>query len=172
MKKLYAFLLAFTIKVCIDLPMQLLGLFMVPFGIKYGFKGFLWPWGNDDHPDNGGSFWHRKCGESWWCAYQWFALRNPTFNMGKYWLGAKFSPYVHDGDAQVGDKTGGGSYWCWSGWRFEYYLIVPYVFANTNRCVRIRFGWKMYGKKEGDTCQFCFVVNPFMPYSGVNHAPV
>lgn len=155
--------LSFLLKL-IDLSLMAIGLVVVPLGIKFGFKGLLWLWGNGDHPDNGGEFWRNKCGDSFWCAYQWFALRNPTFNFSKYVIGVTHTgAYSHVGDAYIGDKKKGGSYWCYMGKLWEYYRIVPYG----KRCIRIRFGWKIYGKKKGDMCQFCFVFNPVMPYSGV-----
>lgn len=158
-------LMAFVIKLA-DLLVTLIGLFVVPFGIRYGFNGILWWWGNDDHADAGGEFWRTQCGGTWWCKYQWFALRNASFNWAKYGpLGVKLRPYTHKGDADIGDAKKGGSYWCrMTGTPFfEYYLIIPYG----KRCVRVRIGWKMYGGASGSACQFCFVVNPFKAYSGV-----
>lgn len=154
---------ALSIKI-VDLVMIILGLFLVPVGIKIGFTGLLWPWGNDDHPDNGGDFARCK-GIS---PYTWFALRNPTFNFSKYILGIKARPYTHKGDTGIGGKRKGGSYWCFVPDTpfFEYYYIKPYNLFG-RRCVRIRLGWKLYGKGDGDVCQFCFVVNPVMTYKGV-----
>jgi len=144
---------------------MVLGLFLVPLGILIGFKGPLWLWGNDDHPDwENNKFWANKCGTSFWCAYKWFALRNPTFNFAKYVLGVKARGYILKGNPNIGDKKEGGSYWIHANPFFEYYLIKPY---SATRCIRIRFGWKLHNKNLGETCQFCFVINPFMPYSGI-----
>lgn len=159
-------LLIVTLK-AVDILMMLAGLFLVPFGIRYGFTGLLWPWGNDDHPDQGGEFWRSKCGVNWWCAYQWFALRNPAFNWGKYVLGIRYRPYSFTGDGGIGDKKKGGWYWCTAGIFSEFYWIKPYTLFGSRRCIRVRFGWKLYGKTSGDTCQFCGVINPVMPYSGI-----
>lgn len=159
-------LIALIIKLLLDIPLMLLGLILVPIAILTNWPKIFWLWGNDDHPDNGGIFWAKQCGTSFLCAYKWFALRNPTFNFSKYLLGTKLKDYQHKGDTGIGDKKKGGSYWCYMGKYFEYYYIKPYTLFKVKRCIRIRFGWKIYGKKVNEICQFCFVVNPFMPYSG------
>lgn len=47
---------------------------------------------------------------------------------------------------------------------FEYYKIWPY---SKKRCVRIRFGWKIQGRKFtqlGDFAPLVFTINPFDGY--------
>lgn len=166
------------IKLFVDIPMMLIGLLVVPFGIKYGFTGWLWPWGNDDHPDNGGDF-ARRNGIS---PYSWFALRNPTFNFSKFKLGlVATGSYTYtgvpdldaQGESRIGDKKGGGWSWVRMGWAWEFYYIKPYsdldlkTWTRVRKCIRIRAGWKLYGKPKGERCQFVFVPNPLMSYSGV-----
>ena len=156
------------IKILLDLPMMIIGLFVVPFGLRYGFKGILWPWGNDDHPDNGGNFWRKNCGESWWCAYQWFALRNPTFNFGKYVLGHELNKdaYRTSGTLEpIGDTKGAGWYWATDDEAWEFYLIKPYL----NKCVRVRIGWKLDGRKAGEIAAFVFAVSLFKSFTGKNN---
>lgn len=152
-------LMAFLIKL-VDLALMLIGLAVVPVAIKKNWPKWAWLWNNDDHPIDGGGFWRKKCGASFWCKYQWFALRNPTFNFSKYVLGIKFRHYEHYGDTGVGDTRGAGSYWCYVPDTpfFEYYLIHKW---SATHCLRVRIGWKIYGKSEGDMCQFCFVVSPW-----------
>lgn len=161
MNKAVCFTVAFLIKFLIFIPFQLLGLLVVPIAILTNWPSIFWPWNNQDHPVDGGNFWKNKCGDTFWCKYQWFALRNPCFNLGRL-FSVSGRPYKHVGDLEVGDKSSGGSYWVFSSPFFEYYLIKPYG----KRCLRIRFGWKLYKKPLGKPADFCFVVNPFQPYLG------
>ena len=159
---------ALLIKIYINLPMMLLGYFLVPVGIKKGFKGWLWPWGNDDHPDNGGNFWKKKCGDSFWCAWKWFAIRNPTFNFTKYKLGflSEGKAIFIDGTGtKVGDTRGEGWYYARERWAWEFYYIKAYTIFGFRRCVRLRAGWKIMGKGYGEIAQFCFAPNPCHPYT-------
>jgi hypothetical protein len=167
------FILSTLIKLVCDLPLLLLGLVIVPFALLFEKNNHLpfwaeWCWGNKDHGNDGEKFWAAKTvGQSrFWRCYQWLALRNPCFNWGKYILGTTFTSYEHVGDIKVGDKSGPGSYWCFMGPYWEYYSITPYTLFGTKRCLRIRFGWKIYGKAVGDECQFVWVINPVMPYFG------
>lgn len=139
-------LIALAIKL-FDLSLMALGLIVVPLMLHFNCDMSKTWWGNKDHPEGG------KGVPLWY----WFAIRNPTFNFGKYVLGIKFRPYTHAGDTGIGDLVGkAGSYWCFALPYFEYYLIKPIGFG---RCLRIRIGWKLYGKSDGDTCAFCFVIH-------------
>ena len=162
-------LISAIVKIFVDIPMVIIGLFIVPIGLKMGFKGALWPWGNDDHPDNGGTFWKTKCGESWWCAYNWFALRNPCANFGKYVLGFKSegkSQFRLGTSSQIGDtKAEGWDYAC-ERWAWEIYFIKKYSLFGNQKCFRFRCGWKIMNKNQGEICAICFVISPYHAYSG------
>lgn len=177
-----AFLLSFalSIKLLIDLPMMLLG--FVVFWLAYPFKYYhapsamwhfprwAWAWDNADHGIEGQSFFQGKT-PGWALVFRcfvWTCLRNPTFNFGKYLLGISGRQYERHGDAGIGDKKKGGAYWITTSkpWLFEYYRIVPYTALGSRRCIRIRAGWKLEGKEASEVCQFCFVFNPVMSYSG------
>ena len=163
-------LIAFLIKLFIDLPMMLLGYVIVPYGLKYGFTGIFWPWGNDDHPDNGGTFWKKQCVGSLWCAYQWFALRNPTFNWSKYFLGFKSEGkalFIDGTSRKIGDTKAEGWYYARERWAWEVYYIKAYSIFGYRKCFRFRCGWKIMGRNSGEYAQFCFVISPIHSYSGV-----
>lgn len=164
---IWRILVSFLIKLFVELPMILLGIILVPFCLWFGFGWLLWPWGNDVHPDNGGNFWRQRCGTSWWCAYQWFALRNPASNFGRFVLGITATgPEILKGTREIGDKKAGGWYWIRRSWAWEFYYIKPYILLGKRRCIRFRAGWKLEGQPEGANCGFVFAPNPFMPYSG------
>lgn len=164
---LMRFLASLLIKLLLDMPVMVLGLMVVPTMLLLKCDMSRTWWGNRDHPDNGGGFWRRNCGDSIWCAFKWFALRNPSFNFGKYVLGIKAGEYIHVGDDHVGDDKRGGSYWCYMGPWWEYMVIVPYEWnKDTNRCIKLRFGWKIKNKAAGEMCQFVFVFNPVGIYTG------
>ena len=161
-------LLSLLIKLLLDIPMQVLGLFVVPIGLKTGFTGILWPWGNNDHPDNGGLFWKTKCGDSWWCAYQWFALRNPTNNLS-HWLGFKSEGkaiFIDGTSRKIGDTKAEGWYYLCERLAWEVYYIKAYSVFGQRKCLRVRVGWKINNADNGELCPFCFVISPFHEYSG------
>lgn len=165
---MFRVLLTFAIAALLVFPLILLGYVLTPIGLRYGFHGVLWPWGNDDHPDNGGKFWKKRCGDNNWCAYQWFANRNPAFNFGKYVMG-----FVSSGNAvrvagvtgKIGDLKAEGWYYARDGWAWEIYWIRRWQ-RWPDKCIRFRCGWKIDGKQAGERCAFCFAPNPIMPYSG------
>lgn len=173
-------LVSLAIKLFIDLPMMLLGLVVVAVALPFASNDQLpkwgWPWDNADHGIDGDDFWivSKGAGRGWWASYQWLALRNPTFNFSKYILGLVATgeytytgtPLDANGESQIGDKTGPGWSWCRMGWAWEFYYIKPYSIFGTRRCVRIRAGWKIFNKDKGERCQFVFVPNPLMTYSG------
>jgi hypothetical protein len=155
----------------VSLLVNFIGYFVVAFMLYVKADMSLSWWGNRDHPDNGGTFWKKKCGDSFWCAYQWFALRNPAFNFGKYFCG-----YVSKGksvcvagsdDKNIGDKKREGWYYAREGWRWEIYAIKKYSLFGNQKCFRFRCGWKMAWATDGDRCAICFVVSPFHSYSGI-----
>jgi hypothetical protein len=165
-------LAALALKLLLDLPIMLLGLVVVPLALRYEQDNHLpwwaeWAWGNKDHGNDGESFWAKRT--VGWSRFRrcfvWLVLRNPSFNWSKYVLGINARPYVHVGDLGIGDKKKGGSYWNYAGLFFEFYSIRPYTLFGSRRCVRIRLGWKLENK-QNEVCQFCFVVNPVMTYSG------
>lgn len=166
----------------------------LPFSKDDQLPWWAWPWGNADHGNDGDSFWieDKGAGRGWWASYQWLALRNPTFNFSKYKLGLISTgrtvyvgvPAIDAfGRSQIGDKKGPGWSWIRMGWAWEFYFISqPYqlcaragtwpipqwlkVRLTARRCLRFRAGWKLFGKRRGEVCQFVFAPNPLMPYSG------
>lgn len=174
-------LLSVLIKLLIDLPMMLIGLLVVgialPFSKDDQLPWWAWPWGNEDHGNDGDEFWIVKkgAGTGWWASYQWLALRNPTFNFSKYKLGLTSTghttyvgvpPLDAAGNSQIGDKKGGGWSWVRMGWAWEFYYIKPYTIFGQRKCIRFRAGWKLFNKTKGESCQFVCAPTPYMTYEG------
>jgi hypothetical protein len=170
---------SFVLKLLLDLPLMILGYFIVAVALCYERNNHLppwaeWCWGNKDHGNDGEGFWaartvgwsrFRRC-------YWWLAVRNPTFNWSKYILG-----YRSDGvqkviycsassPGEIGDKRGAGFYYIREGLVWDIYWIKPYSLFGLRRCIRFRAGWKIEGKERGEVAQFVFAPNPFHPYSG------
>lgn len=160
--------LAFIIAVCAVYPVILLGLPIVAVMLLAKADMSRTWWGNKDHPDNGGNFWRTRCGTSFWCAYQWFATRNPAFNYGKYVMGLVSkgqSKRVAGTQDKIGDLYAEGWYYAREGWAWEVYYIRRYK-RWPNKCIRFRCGWKIDDKAAGQFCQFCFSPSPWMTYTG------
>lgn len=169
-------LLAFLLKLCLDLPLMVIGWFAVPVALHFERDNHLpawaeWCWGNRDHGNDGESF-YAKLTPGWSRfrrCYTWLAFRNPTFNWSKYILGFK-----SDGKARIvkgdiypiGDTKAEGWYYARERWAWEVYYIKAYTLLGVRRCLRFRCGWKIAGKKAGEVAQFCFVPNPLHSYTG------
>ena len=102
--------------------------------------------------------------------YTWLAWRNPLNYFGYTKLGVINTTNNTLPDDNIGDATGlqegtrnitvtidGKEY-------FEYYYIKKY---GTNKCVRIRMGWKLAGTEPGQISQWVFVISPYHSYKGV-----
>jgi hypothetical protein len=185
LKKAVCIISGVSIKLFIEVPMWIAGWIVFPFAYPFRYTlpdlsdrqgtiaHFPWwarPWDNKDHGIDGQGFYAEKTvGWPYWLrCLIWSCNRNGSFNWSKYVMGIKARPYTHEGDVAIGDKKAGGSYWCFMPGTlfFEYYSIIPYTLFGKKRCIRIRLGWKRYGKPDGELCQFCGVFNPLMPYLG------
>lgn len=163
---IFRILASFLLFVLVQFPMYLLGLVIVPIGLKRGFTGILWPWGNDDHPDNGGVF----AVKNNISPYVWFALRNPVFNFGKYVCGFKSEGkaiFRLGTSSKIGDKVAEGWYYACEKHVWDIYAIKKYTLFGQTKCFRFRCGWKIMNKSSGEICSMCFVISPFHDYSGV-----
>ena len=109
------------IKFIVDVPVMLFGLIIVPIALLFRtpddhLPKWAWLWDNSSHGADGDNFWISRCGNTFWCRYQWLALRNPTFNLGRHVLSITTSqPYTLQGDEVIGDKKASGRYWLRSG---------------------------------------------------------
>lgn len=99
--------------------------------------------------------------------------RNSMYGFSHSVLGVTIQPgfaYSSTGDERVSNRplqnglvrrklvSGGKEYWQW------YYVRA----WSDTKCVRINFGWKLWGDLHtGKQCAFVFSVNPFMGYSKV-----
>lgn len=178
------------IKFAVDVPMMLLGLIVIPVALLFRTPDdhlpiWAWPWDNADHGTDGDSFWLNRCGNTFWCRYQWLAIRNPTSNLGNFVLSlVTREGYTLEGDLHIGDKVASGKYQIRSGLAWEVYQIgSAYRITDTaswaarwpslqawltkRRALRARIGWKIHGSAVGDRCTYVCVINPLMPYSGI-----
>lgn len=109
----------------------ILGLFIVPFGIRWGFIGLRWPWGNDNDPDG-----HPEVSR-----YEWYALRNPISNAGKHWFAREVKiPLTWHGNPNTSTAGVAGYYFITSGSIWEFHCVIPIGFGY---CYRARLGWKL-----------------------------
>lgn len=124
------------------LIMALIGLVVVPVGIKWGFTGLRWPWGNDNDPNG-----HPEVSR-----YVWYALRNPISNAGKLWfcksVTASVKLYGNLGTSTTGTA---GFYFLTAGRIWEFHCVLPIGFGY---CYRARLGWKLRGLTVGDKASF------------------
>jgi len=116
---------------------------------------------------------HVKNPKSFFSMFRWAALRNPTNGFKQV---ALYSFVLNDinrrlitykGDKVVGDQSSGGWQLVRLGSHVGFYGVFPYR-NNSGRCLRIRIGYKIVpGDKSNGRIQMTFVINPFMPYTGV-----
>ena len=168
---LFKIFVSFLIKLLYDLPLMILGLFIIPVGLLFEKNNHLptlcWLWDNDKYGCNGGDFWKRTRGEntSFISKFIWLALRNPTYNSSRYVLGTTSSGIISFyGNERVSRNTEEGWYWAEDGWKWEFHYIKAY--NNKTKCIKFRAGWKIMNKMKGDVCSFVFSPNPFVKYSG------
>lgn len=98
----------------------------------------------------------------YWQEFAWLVWRNPVNNLLSDTLAVRCSKYVLIGDSGIGDKSRGGFYKIIMDGGWEYYWIKPYG----KRCIRLRMGWKIQGKKAGELCEWVLSFNPMHGYSG------
>lgn len=167
---------SFLAKLLLDLPLMLLGWFVVPVALLFerdnhlpGWAEFLW--GNRDHGNDGEGFWARHT--VGWSRFRrcfvWLVIRNPTFNWSKYIIGLRSNgtaAIVVGATRPIGDTKGEGWYWAREGWAWEFYFIKAYTLFGTRRCLRFRAGWKILGKDAGEAAQFVFAPSPLHSYTG------
>lgn len=167
------------------LPVWLLGWLMVPAALLFCGRDsehlphVFWPWCNCDAGINGirggkNPAWLAICGStaatrSYWRRLQWLAWRNPASNWGRVVLGAVLDEDARAvrGDFGVGNgrQDHAGCLYARSGWRWEHYIVWVWPFAP-GRCCRIRFGWKLAGKKAGERATWVFSLLPFKKFEG------
>lgn len=175
-------LISFVIKLVLDLPLMIAGVFLIPLALPFSKKNRLpawaeWCWGNRDHGNDGANFWAKRTlgWPNWLRCYWWLAIRNPTFNWSKYILGVTRSnaPQIVFGNSDVDEDTGNAGWYFtlgendWEFWEFRF-VGYPYRILGRDFCVKLRFGWKITGKQQGERAQFCFVPNPVCAFTPKN----
>lgn len=172
--------------ICLDLPMTLLGLIVVPLALLFcgpeseHLPRWAWLWDNTETGINGDgdSTWgwrgpeHANGRESaFWWRFQWLALRNPANNWSYFVLGwgtSADTSYKVWGDPCTSNRNPGHPGWLYieatEGERTYpcYYLVWRW---STGRCLRIYLGWKNKGLgRDGSRVQFVWVINPVMTF--------
>lgn len=105
--------------------------------------------------------------KGFWEEFNWLVLRNPVNNLHSKTLAVRNStPIFYKGPSEdISDKTIGGLYMITMGRVWEIYWIKPYSVFGNRRCIRARFGWKIY-EDDDALAAFVFAVNPFKKYLG------
>lgn len=104
----------------------------------------------------------------YWAAFVWLAYRNPVNNLLSRPMAVKITETRRlKGNAIIGDKIAGGFYSIRMGWKWEYYWIKPYTVFSARRCIRLRFGWKLWQAPWGSKAPYVFAFNPWKLYLGV-----
>lgn len=167
--------LSFLVKLVLDLPLMLLGYLVFPIAYLFEKDNHLpiwaWFWDNKDHGIDGESFWAKRT--VGWSRFHrcfwWSVVRNPTFNWSKYVLGFTSNggaKRIAGTQATIGDKKAEGWYFAVEGPVWEFYYIKAYSVFGKRKCIRLRCGWKLDGKKFGEVAQFCFAPSLAMTYEG------
>lgn len=172
----------------ICLPLQALGLIMVPLGIKlidlrenrtnvtardyrmpYLLRWFDcadWYIGRNTETIQTVHLY------SFWYRYYWLALRNPCNYFGYKYLGYKVPELMEiegNGEYGIGDSAGKEPGLLWTEVNnevYEYYYIKKW---NDTHCLRFRMGWKIgvpFGNLPGSYIQWVLVLQPWKSYSG------
>ena len=127
-----------------------------------------------------------------WDKYVWLSWRNPLNYFGYRYLGIDLpqkviiicdkterAPVLDSRTAnetmQIGDGINKcpGTYFveieCNSKIYWEYYRIIKYSLLGQQKCIRLRFGWKIGQDRpiESGYCQWVFVISPYHSYDGV-----
>lgn len=155
--------ISFLIWFFVQLPLVIIGVFIIPIMLMLGWAGYSSLWGNLQWGAGATNPSYMKTG--FWAAYNWLALRNPTSNLGSRYLSVIKQASMLTGNANIGDKKASGSYWIKMGLAWEYYYIKPWLWNKV--CIRFRAGWKLADAALGDKCSFVFSYNPIKPYSGI-----
>lgn len=165
-------------------PMWLLGFLVVPVALLFCGRNVshlphvFWPWCNCDAGingilDNKNPAWLKICGSreatrGYWRRLQWLAWRNPASNWGRMVLGARLKQDARAirGDFSVGNGVldHAGYLYARSGWLWEHYIV--FVWPGTRRCLRLRFGWKLSGRKAGENASWVFSLLPTKRFEG------
>lgn len=170
-------LISFLIKLLYDLPMMVLGWFIVPIAILFEKNDQLpiwaWPWGNKDHGNDGDAFYDKVYDgvignpTTFWQKYTWLAFRNPTFNSSKYFISFIASgTQTTIGNRNVARDREAGYFYTKDRWAWDIQLVKKYRF-NHKKCFHFRCGWKLNRKSFGEHCQFVFMISPYKTYSGI-----
>jgi hypothetical protein len=138
---------------------------VVPILLLTKWKGFSTWFGNEKWGRGNAHFEHHT--EGFWEEFHWLTIRNPINNLFNRFGALYVYPVnIVAGNPNIGDNIAGGFCFADMGKYWEFYCIIPYL---KNRCVRIRLGWKIIGKKPGELCPMVVVFNPIQNYSGVWH---
>lgn len=179
-------LLVILALMCIDLPVTLIGLIVVPLALLFcnpaseHLPRWAWLWDNDETGINGDGDatggWrgpeHANGRErTFWWRYAWLALRNPANNWSYFVLGWKTTAntrYKIWGDPLTSNRDPGRPGWLYceayesGAMRPCYYIVARW---SRTRCLRIYLGWKNKGfDRDGSRTQFVWVINPFMTF--------
>jgi len=141
------------------LPFQYI---VVPILLLTKWDGYTTWFGNMKH---GRGHMHPEQGvKGFWPEFVWLTYRNPINNLLNSFGRPCPASYVVTGNHGAGDQTEGGAYAIIKDGMWEFYYVRPYL---KKWCVRIRLGWKINEKREGELCPMVFAVRPIMNYRGV-----
>jgi len=151
--KLIILILALALKAVFSVA----GLVVVPVALLFTKRrsmhlpGIFWPWDNDEafYGINGGHAWRREHPNSnhpWW-RFQWLAIKNPAFNLSKYWLGVYSDRYTFRGsDWNTVEKLGG-----WHVGTIDRRYLQLFYHGR----IYVRIGWRHV---SGTSARLCFIM--------------
>ena len=122
---------------------------------------WAWLWSNDNDGtlgDKRGS-WRNRVGnpESFWNQFWWLGIRNPANNFSRKLLHAPSGHVNYIGDFFVTERRGlTGHQFVWSvhnGIIYPGFYLVK-IWFNTNKCIRIRMGFKLRPDYDEDGAGF------------------
>lgn len=166
-------LISLLIKLCYDLPLMVIGWFVVPVALLFEkddqLPRWAWLWGNADHGNDGDNFWLKLETDGhigFWDKYSWLAFRNPTFNSSKYLISFIASGnQATIGNRNVARDREAGFFYTRDRWAWDIQLVRPYK-SKPHKCFHFRAGWKLNRKTAGEHCQFVFMISPYKTYTG------
>lgn len=186
MKFIFRFIKHLVILLLISLPLQVVGIFLIPFGIMFSRgelklpAAFKWFDSADAWVGRNTETYQGIVNQGSWARYKWLAFRNPCNYFGYAVLGFVVDGpvfiirYTGEEKQGVGDSAGDGE-----GLRiveiqpmltgkvyYEYYYIKKF---GVGKCFRFRLGYKIGNPKEliQDTAvEQVLVLQPYKSYSG------
>jgi len=174
---LLRFLFNLTKLLVICLPLELIGLILVPIALliptySYRLPTYLrWFDSADWYTGRDTEIIETISVEGFWTRYYWLAIRNPLNYFGYKVLGHKVidnTKGIQSGTPNIGDTIGHVSGYQYNTLDniYEYYLIYKW---NRSKCLRFRMGWKISNgpdNKINSYIQWVMVIQPYKDYTG------